>query len=112
MAISKKGKRKITVGKDIFYWIYKFQKEILRLTIMIEDKTLSRLIYNFNCKDYWLYPDIRVWDFSPNIVRQAIEYGLKNGWNPAEKGKDFIINEVGESFDLTFKSLETRQSKI
>ena len=112
MAISTKGKRKITVGKDVFYWIYKFQEDILRSTTMSEDKTHSRLIYYFNCRNYWLYSEKRVWDFSPSIIRQAIEYGLKKGWNPAEKGKDFIINEIGESFDLIFKSSETHQSKI
>lgn len=117
MAISKKGKRKITVGNDVFYWIYKFQKDFLRLTIMSEEKTNSRLIYHFNCKDYWLNRETRVWDFSPNIIKKATEFGLSSGWNPLQKGKDFIIKEVEKSFDQFFESeisesIQNPKSKI
>jgi hypothetical protein len=104
MAISKKGKRKLTVGNDVFYWIYKFQDDFLRLTIMTEEKAHSRIIYNFNCKTHWLYAETRLWDFSPKIIQKAIEYGQKNGWNPTQKGKDFVIKEIDNSFDNIFNS--------
>lgn len=103
MAISKKEKRKITVGKDEFYWISDFQAEILRLTIMTEEKSHSRLICDFEYKNFWLYfkeivegKDIKIpsWNLSPKIVRQVIDYAILNGWNPFEKGKDFVIKDI------------------
>lgn len=109
MAISKKGKRKIIVGKDEFYWISDFQADILRLTIMTEEKTNSRLICDFEYKDFWLYfkeivegKDIKItsWLLSPKIVRQVIDYAILNGWKPFEKGKDFVIQDIENKIDL------------
>lgn len=109
MAIGKKGKRKITVGNDVFYWIYDFQKDILRLTVMTEEKSHSRLICDFEYKNFWLYykeivqgQDIKIpsWNLSPKIVRQVIDYAILNGWNPLEKGKDFIIRDIESKIDI------------
>ena len=109
MAISKKGKRKITVGKYVFYWISDFQIDILRLTIMTEEKSHSRLICDFDYKNFWYYfkevienRDINIpsWNLSPKIVRQVIDYSLANGWKPFEKGKDFVIKDIEEKINI------------
>ena len=109
MAISKKGKRKITVGKDVFYWISDFQTDILRLTVMTEEKSNSRLICDFEYKNFWLYfkeivqgQDIKIpsWNLSPKIVRQVINYGITNGWRPFEKGKEFVIKNIESKINI------------
>lgn len=109
MAISKKGKRKITVGKNVFYWISDFQRDNLRLTIMTEEKSHSRLICDFEYKDFWLYfkeivegKDIKIpsWNLSPKIVRQVIDYAISNGWKPFEKGKDFVIKDIESKIEI------------
>ncbi|HRH41142.1 MAG TPA: hypothetical protein PKY82_05815 [Pyrinomonadaceae bacterium] len=128
MAISKKGKRKIIVGKDEFYWTYKFQAEVLRLIIMLEEKSNSRLVCDFNYDNLCLYfkglvssdelrdfliitPGI----FTPWVVRQVIDYGLLNGWKPFEKGKDFFVKDIEKNLDINFwteTTPETRKSAI
>jgi hypothetical protein len=57
MALSRKNKRKITVGENVFNWIVRNQlsKDILRLTVITEYKTHSRLICKFRYKDFWFY---------------------------------------------------------
>ncbi|MBX7171798.1 MAG: hypothetical protein K1X72_12630 [Pyrinomonadaceae bacterium] len=103
MAFSNKGKRKITLGKDVFYWISDFRTDILRLTIMTEEKAHSRLICEFEYKDFWYYfkqfvedQNIKTpnWNLSPKIVRQAIDYAILKGWKPFEKGKDFVLKDM------------------
>lgn len=130
MAISKKSKRKITVGKDVFYWISDFQKDILRLTVMTEEKSNSRLICDFSYKNlniyFWelvknddSYKDIGLWItegvLTPWVVRQIIDYGIANGWKPFEKGKDFIVKDIEANLDINFwteTTSETRKSAI
>ncbi len=113
MALNKKGKRKITVEGQTFIWFYIFEAEILRLTIMSEEKTHSRLICIFDYKNFWLYLKERVenknfesptWILTPKIVRKVIEFGLKNNWKPFEKGKDFIIDERKTPVDFYSES--------
>lgn len=130
MAFSKKGKRKITIGKDVFYWIHKFQDEALRLIIMTEEKTNSRLICDFSYKNlniyFWelikeddFYKDKGLWItegvLTPWVVRQVIDYGLENGWKPFEKGKDFLVKDIEANLDINFwteTTSETRKSAI
>lgn len=109
MTISKKGKRKLTVGKNEFYWISDFQRDILRLTIMTEEKSHSRLICDFEYKNFWLYfkkivqgENIKIpsWNLSPKIVKKVIDYGIANGWKPFEKGKSVIIKDIESKINI------------
>ena len=109
MAISKKKKRKITVNQDVFYWFYKFEKDILRLIVMTDEKSHSRLVCSFGYKNFWLYfkdiaegKDFKIptWNLSPKIVRQVIDYAVLYGWKPFEKGKDFVIQDAENKIDL------------
>lgn len=106
MALSKKKKRRIIVGENVFYWMYKFEKDILRLTVLSDEKTHSRLICDFRYKDIWLYfkenvenesSQITSFKLTPNIVRQVIEYGIANGWKPFTKAKNFIIDNLEDN---------------
>jgi predicted nucleic acid-binding protein len=130
MALSKKNKRKIIVGQDVFYWIYKFQKDVLRLTVMTEEKTHSRLICDFKYKNLWLYFKELVKDdefyndklliitegiVTPWVVRQVIDNALQKGWKPFAKGKDYTIKDIEDKIDINFwteSTMEERKSKI
>ena len=136
MAFHKKNKRKITVGEYVFYWTLQKQypEDILRLTVMTEDKTHSRLICRFKYKDFWLYfSDILKGELkeddlyddellkitkgtlTPWLVRQVVDYALKNGWKPFEKDKDFVITETEAKIDINFRTetiSTTRRSQI
>lgn len=102
MAISKKNKRKIIVNEnDELYWTCTrhSSKDLLILRIMSEEKSLSQLICEFNHKDFWLHFKDGTgdkWNLSPQIVRQSIEYGLSNGWNPHKKESHFVVKNMNE----------------
>ena len=132
MSFNTKNKRKITVGENVFYWTFKIQfpEDILRLTVMTEDKTRSRLICKFKYKDFWLYFSdglkeneryndellkITRGNITPWLVRQVIDNAIKKGWKPFEKGKDFVIKETEDKIDINFCTETTakeRKSKI
>lgn len=120
MAFSKKKKRKITVGENVFYWMYKFEKDFLRLTVLSDEKINSRLICDFRHKNIWLYfkentgnesSQLTSFKLTPNIVRQVIEYGMSNGWKPFTKAKNFIIEDDVFNFS-TDTLLENCESAI
>lgn len=126
MAFSKKNKRKITVGENAFYWFYDFQKDILRLTVMSGEKTYSRLVCDFKYKNLWLYFSelvkgeelydnkiliISAGVLTPWVVRQVIDYGLKNGWQPFTKGPAFIINDIEASLDINLWTESTSETR-
>lgn len=120
MAISTKNKRKITVGENAFYWTTrsKQQSTVLRLTVMTEDKTHSRLICDFKCKNMYLYwgdADANIYVLTPSIIRDTIEIAKETGWKPSEKGKDFVLINIEHEIDINFwteSAPETRRSKI
>lgn len=111
MAISKKNKRKITVNQDIFYWVYKFQDESLRIIVMTDDKSYSCIVCDFNDKKLAAYFRELVKDddfyndkfiiitpgvLTPFVVKQTIDLALEAGWKPFEKGSDFILKDIGK----------------
>jgi len=130
MTLSKKNKRKITVGGNIFYWLYKVQDDSLRLIVMTDEKTHSRLICDLKYENLWLYfrelvKDDKFYDdkfliitegiLTPWVVRQIIDIGLQSGWNAFTKGKDFVIKEIEDKIDINFwteTTAEERKSKI
>jgi len=136
MAIRTKNKRKITVGEDVFYWTcsYRYPENILRLTVMTDEKTRSRLVCKFNYKDFWLYFDDLVYGnlkrdelydddlleatngiITPWLARQVIDHALQKGWKPLTKGRDFVITETEDKFDTNFwteAGLKARKSEI
>lgn len=112
MAISKRNKRKITIGENIFYWVYKFHKDFLRLTVMTDEKSNSRLICDFKTLDPWLHfkeilqgkfdPEETLLIIKPHLVRRVIEVALESGWKPFEKGGNFILKDIEQKIDVNF----------
>lgn len=130
MAFSKKNKRKITVNDSVNYWFYKFEKDSLKLTVMTDKKTHSKLICNFSYKELnkYFWELVKDDDFhkdkgllitpgvlTPYVVRQVIDLALETGWKPYEKGNDFVLNNIEHKIDINFwteTTTEERKSKI
>ncbi len=126
MAISKKGKRKITVGKHIYYWVYKYLDDGLRLTVMTDEKTHSNLICDFTYKELNIYfrklvedddkyKDLLLWItpgvLTPYVVHQVIDYSLENGWKPFRKDKDFVIKGIEHQLDINFWTESNKEDR-
>ena len=126
MAFSKKNKRKITVGENVFYWLYKYQEDSLRLIVMSEEKTHSRLICDFKdkalsqhfrelVKDDESYNDkmliITPSVLTPWVVRQIIDCGMTHGWKPFTKNKDFIVSGMENLIDFDFRDESTPEDR-
>lgn len=129
MAISKRKKRKIIIDEDVFYWVYKFQNDVLQLIVMTDEKTHSRLICDFTFKELNAYFRELVKDdgfykdkllilspgvLTPFVVRQTIDIALSQGWKPFQKEKDFTLKNIAHKIDINFwteSTPEERKSK-
>lgn len=126
MAISKKGKRKITVGEDTFYWVYKFLDDDIRLTVMTNEKSHSNLICDFSyieLNKYFrklvegddkyndLFLIISAGVLTPYVVRQVIDYGLEKGWSPHKKENDFLVKNIEHQLDINFWTESTKEER-
>lgn len=130
MTISRRNKRKITVDENVFYWVYKFQDDSLRLTVMTDKKSNSRLICDFDyrklesyfrelVKDDDSYADkfliISPGVLTPYVIKQTIDLALKADWKPFEQGSDFLLKDIENKIDINFwteSTAEERKSKI
>lgn len=126
MAISKRKKRKIIVGQNEFYWLYKIQDDSFRLIVMTDEKTHSRLICDFKDKALHAYFRELVKDddfyndkfliitpgvLTPYVVRQTIDLALVAGWKPFEKGNDFILKDIEHKIDINFWTDSTEEER-
>lgn len=86
MALPQKGLRKIVVGGDSYFWLFK-----QKIFVTTKDQK-NLLIVDFGWFDVWLYvndPENRPADFeprqvTPKFISDSIVFALENGWS---KGK-------------------------
>lgn len=101
MAFNKKGKRKIIVNEQTFYWSLSFDYYIpvpaLCLSVMTEEKTNSRLSCYFNYSQ-----SLDNWIITPKVVRQSIDYAIKKGWRPNSK-ESFFLEGMDEKLGIKDK---------
>ncbi len=104
MAFPKKGLRKITVngikyvykitgnddGIDFSIGLLEKSGEILTGGLPYNEHIITNFDKNGKITSWSTYPRTQI---TPNIIRQLIEYGLKNGWKPQEnKGLARLYN--------------------
>lgn len=123
MAFPKKGLRKITVD-DVEYG-YKItgddrsfvgfsigllnqNGEVLTGALSYHENRLPHFNENGEAKSWSLHQRIKV---TPNTIRQVIEYGLKNGWNPTENKGQMSLGNVDDKIELNLKEA-TRFPKL
>lgn len=109
MAITKKGKRKITVGNQLYYWSTRGEDYSIALSLMTDFEGSGIAFCHFDyhhipvkqTNKYGEYISLSdQFVITPYIVRQAIEIALENGWKPLEKGPNLNLGSLDEKIDL------------
>lgn len=93
MAFPKKISRTIVVENIKYDWVASGNDDIINLIICLKEKSGQKLHMNFD----YLQPENQVLietKITPEIVKKAINYGIKHGWNPELKQKDLNLFNV------------------
>jgi hypothetical protein len=111
MALPNKGLRKITIGKSRFAWSATGNDGWISLTIAPLNN-LGQLVttaFSYHSKATSITQTLdgrqiihakQQLIITPYIVRQVIEYALQEGWNPQEKGPQFVLHNMEGKIDL------------
>ncbi|MCP3993898.1 MAG: hypothetical protein GY722_02380 [bacterium] len=108
---SKRQKRKITVGGRVYYWSASGDDGWINLCVMTTVPGSPKLICYFEYhQDETPFErggrsGVSLSDqfvITPYIVRQTIEYGLANAWDPFHRGKDLFLGHIDDKIDLRF----------
>ena len=105
MSFPKKKSRKITVDNHKYLWIARENSgydKWIDLSIMSAEDNGQKLFaqFNYNAIDKNSNEFVNPFVVTPFIVRQTINYGLKKGYNPKEKGKDFNLGNLSDKLDI------------
>ncbi|EDP70774.1 hypothetical protein FBALC1_08443 [Flavobacteriales bacterium ALC-1] len=115
MSFPKKKSRKITVDNHKYLWIAKGKSgynKWIDLSIMSAEINGQKLFAQFNYDTdnttSYEFPN----PITPFIVRQTIIYGLKNGYNPKEKGSDFNLGNLSNKLNLKISGQENTRRLV
>lgn len=113
MTMPKKGRRKITVDGELYYWKTRINKQRIKhpsadafqidVTIVIEHSQYpsSDLIVSFIGKELWAYgviSGVQTISITPSVVRSVIQYALNNGWKPQKNKQNVVIKNAEQYF--------------
>ncbi|QNR24878.1 hypothetical protein [Croceimicrobium hydrocarbonivorans] len=104
MAIPKPGSRVITVEDQIYRWMASGNDGWIDLYIELDGEKGQRLMVKFDYHHKRIQTNDSVslqqqFLVTPDIVRQTIDYGKKNGWKPSEKGKPLDLNHIDDKIN-------------
>ena len=93
--MSRKVKRKIHIGNDLYYWVADYDKLEL-----YPCKEMHIRVHQDNATKSILYIDANAWHFeiSPQNIKGAIEFALANGWAPKVAGRCMTISMNADGF--------------
>lgn len=111
MALPKKGLRKITVDEMRYGWSATGNDGWISLTVapLNNGGQILTTAFNYHHKvvEEGISENGGTWRsleqqliITPYIVRQSIQYALKKGWNPSEKGPQFTLAGIENHIDL------------
>ena len=114
MAFPKKGLRKITVnGIQYGYnvtgndgWIsfsiglLNENGELLTGSFSYNENTITNFEKSGEIRSWSIYQRIRI---TPDTIRQVIEFGLKNGWNPQKNKGQIRLGNMDDKIKLNLK---------
>lgn len=107
---SKKNKRRLRIGQQVFYWSATGNDGWISLTVMTEVPSSPRLScmfdYHHETSEEQRADGSRVvharnqFVVTPAVVRKVIDYALARGWKPFEPGSDLNLRRVDDVIDL------------
>jgi len=114
MALPKKGLRKITVGDFRYAWSATGNDGWISLSVAPLDNQGQLVTTAFGYHSAVtgisegpngnkITHTKQQLIITPHIVRQVIEYALKDGWNPAKPGPQLNLRNVEAKLDLRLK---------
>lgn len=115
MALPKKGLRKITINNFHYAWSATGNDGWISLSIAPLDNQGQLVTTSFGyhsaatgvfytsdgSKTVHTEQQLII---TPHIVRQVVEYALKQGWNPAKKGLQLNLHNVEDKLDLRLQN--------
>lgn len=100
MALPKKNSRTININDTEYCWIASGNDDIIFLIVCLKQSPGQKLVALFN---YTIIVENNIIEvqITPAIVKQVIEYAIKNGWNPHTKGKELNIGIMNDIINHT-----------
>jgi hypothetical protein len=101
MALPKTGSRVITVEEYNYRWMASGNDGWIDLYVELDGEKGQRLMVKFDYHHKRIQMNDSVslqqqFVVTPDIVRQTIIYGKKNGWKPSEKGKPLDLHHIDD----------------
>lgn len=119
MGLPRKGSRIIQIEKSCYRYIVSGNDGFIDLVIELDDAKGQRFTASFD------YHHIRAEkkaidgesyfsltqrnQITPAVVKEVIEFGIKNGWNPKKVGKEIRMNFIDDKINL---KLITKPNKV
>jgi len=117
MSFPKNKSRKITIDNHKYLWIARGNSDYdkcVNLSIMSAENNGQKLFaqFNYDTIDKNSNEFVNPFIVTPFVVRQTIIYGLKNGYNPQEKGKDLNLGNLSDKLDIEISGQENTRRLI
>lgn len=103
MALPQKGTRKINVNGQGYSWIASGNDDFIQLVICSSSGRGQKLLTQFEYHSFKSTTDNSLRQrliITPNIVRQVIDYGLKQGWTPEKRANDLRLGFFDNKIDI------------
>jgi len=99
MGIPNKRSRRIVVDEQNYRYIITGNDGYIDLILESDEVDGQRLTvsFNYNPDEVWGKQTAQI---TPSVVKQVINYGLKNEWTPTEKGKEIRVGYIDEKIKL------------
>jgi hypothetical protein len=105
MALPKKGIRKINVNGQDYSWIASGNDGFIYLIICSSSGHGQKLLTQFEYHSFKSPTDNCLKQqlvITPSIVKQVIEYGLKQGWTPEKRGGELSLGFLHNKINIKF----------
>lgn len=116
MGLPKKRSRKIVVDTISYRYIITGNDDYIDLIIEQEDVQGQRMTVSFKYHSAKMVEELESGEkivsltqrnqITPSVVKQTIQFGLENGWTPAQKGKEIRTNFIDNEIELNLLNID------